>query len=93
MIRSFKNQQTYALFTGVFIKGVPDELRRRARAKLLSLNNAQQLEDLKLPTSNHLEALVKNRIGQHSIRVNNQWRLVFSWTSEGPEDVEFVDYH
>ena len=93
MIRSFKDQRALALFKGVFIKGVPDDLRRRARAKLLSLNNAQQLEDLKLPTSNHLEALTKNRIGQHSIRVNNQWRLAFKWTSEGPEDVEFIDYH
>jgi proteic killer suppression protein len=93
MIYSFKNQRTFALFRGKFVKGVPDDLRQRAKAKLQFLNNAQTLEDLRVPVSNRLEALKKDRLGQHSIRVNDQWRLVFKWTNKGAEDVEFIDYH
>jgi proteic killer suppression protein len=57
------------------------------------LNRAARLEDLRIPPSNHLEALQGDREGQHSIRVNRQWRVCFAWTESGPKDVEIVDYH
>jgi proteic killer suppression protein len=93
MIRSFKNSLTEAVFNGEIRKGFPADLIKVARRKLGYLNAAAVLDDLRAPPANRLEALKGDRRGQHSIRVNDQFRICFIWTTEGPEDVEFVDYH
>jgi toxin HigB-1 len=82
MIRSFACKETERLFN--------DESSRR---KLLLLHQARRLDDLRVPFGNHLEALKRDREGQHSIRVNNQWRICFRWQGEDAPDVEIVDYH
>jgi proteic killer suppression protein len=64
-----------------------------ARRKLRQLEIASQLDDLRVPPGNRLEALKRDRVGQHSIRINDQFRLCFRWTGQGPEEVEIVDYH
>jgi len=79
--------------TGSFGKGFPSDLVKRTRAMLTALDAAVELEDLRFPPGNHLEALKGDRAGQHSVRINRQWRLCFRWTPNGPEDVEIVDYH
>jgi toxin HigB-1 len=93
MIRSFKNSLTKAVFDGEIRKGFPADLIKVARRKLGYLNAAAALDDLRAPPANRLEALKGDRQGQHSIRVNDQFRICFVWTAEGPRDVEFVDYH
>lgn len=94
MIQSFKGRWAEALFQlespG---KGFPASLVRAAQRKLAMLDAAVRLENLVVPPGNRLEALAGNRKGQHSIRINNQWRICFRWTDAGPEDVEIVDYH
>jgi toxin HigB-1 len=92
MIQSFKCKDTGALFNG---RNVPRfrNVERQARRKLLMLNAAPELASLKVPPGNHLEALVGNRKGQHSIRINDQWRLCFVWQANGAAMVEIVDYH
>ena len=79
--------------TGSFGKGFPSDLVKRTKAMLTALNAAVVLEDLRFPPGNHLEALKGDRVGQHSVRINRQWRICFRWTPNGPEDVEIVDYH
>ena len=93
MIRSSKDATTEAAFAGRRVKGFPSDLFKRPRYKLLVLNAAAILEDLRSPPGNGLEALVGDRTGQYSIRVNDQFRICFRWTALGPENVEFVDYH
>lgn len=97
MIRSFRNEGTRDVFDDVRSKAAskicPAELWNVARRKLDQLNQAQTLEDLKAPPRNRLEALKKDRKGQHSIRINDQYRVCFRWTKAGPEEVEIVDYH
>ena len=93
MIKSFKDARTRSAFEGEALKGFPADLLAVTRRKLGYLNAASTLKDLKAPPGNRLEALRGNRAGQYSIRVNDQWRICFTWTAEGPEDVEFVDYH
>lgn len=77
---------------GHFGKGFPADLVRRTRAMLSALDAAMQLEDLRFPPGNHLEALSGDRAGQHSVRINGQWRICVVWTDQGPQDVEIVDY-
>ncbi|MBX3201593.1 MAG: type II toxin-antitoxin system RelE/ParE family toxin [Labilithrix sp.] len=91
-IASFKCSETQAVFEGT---GAPRfaNLSRVLERKLAMLNAAVALSDLRIPPANHLEALKGNRAGQHSIRVNDQFRLCFVWTPEGPANVECVDYH
>jgi len=92
MIRSFKDKKSARFFEGEDVKefrGFSEQLERR----LTFLNDAENLKDLRELRSNRFEALIGNRKGQYSIRVNKQWRLCFRWSSEGPEDVEVVDYH
>jgi proteic killer suppression protein len=74
-------------------RGFPPDLFRGAKRKLSLLAAAEELNDLRSPPGNHLEALGGDRRGQHSIRINDQWRVCFRWTAAGAEDVEVVDYH
>jgi proteic killer suppression protein len=74
-------------------KGFPANIARVARRKLVQLNSAALLSDLAAPPGNKLEALKGDLAGKHSIRINDQWRIVFRWTATGPEEVEIVDYH
>ena len=92
MIRSFRDSETEALFRD---ERVPrwDAIERPARRKLYYLNQARQLQDLRIPPGNRLEALKGGRKGQYSIRINDQWRLCFSWQAGDALDVEIVDYH
>ena len=93
MIRSFKNKETEAVFSGECPKGFPSNIVKTARRKLEMVNAAMRLEDLKAPPGNRLEPLERDRKGQHSIRINDQYRICFTWTADGPTDVEIVDYH
>ena len=74
-------------------KGFPSDLVKRTRAMLSAMDAAVVLGDLRFPPGNHLEALKGDRAGQHSVRINDQWRICFVWTEQGPADVEIVDYH
>lgn len=93
MIRSFKSAVTEAVAKGEIPKGFPADIAKVARRKLAMLAAAVNLNDLRVPPANRLEALKGNRKGQHSIRINDQFRICFAWTPEGPQDVEIVDYH
>ncbi|MCC6781095.1 MAG: type II toxin-antitoxin system RelE/ParE family toxin [Hyphomicrobiales bacterium] len=93
MIRSFKDALTEAVFRGQCPKGFPTDIFATARRKLGMLDAAVSLSSLRVPPANRLEALRGNRKGQHSIRINDQWRICFRWTKLGPESVEIVDYH
>ena len=92
MIRSFGDRATERLWLGQFVKAFSG-IEKQARRKLDMLHHAQDPADLRAPPANRLEALAGGRRGQHSIRINDQWRICFSWTKEGPEHVEIVDYH
>ena len=93
MIRSFKDRAPEAGFRGECPIGFPTGLVKIARRKLGYLDAAVDLRDLRIPPGNHLEALVGDRRGCHSIRINDQFRVCFRWTSQGPTDVEITDYH
>lgn len=93
MIRNFKDEVTAAAFDGKAGKGFPSNILRIVRRKLEMVNAAAVLADLRSPPGNRLEALVGDRKGQYSIRVNDQYRICFIWTDEGPADVELTDYH
>jgi toxin HigB-1 len=93
VIRSFRDKATEAVFNGEAPKGFPADLVKVARRKLRYLNAASQLGDLRSPPGNRLEALAGDRKGQHSIRINDQFRVCFVWTAKGPAQVEIVDYH
>ena len=93
MIRSFKDKRTEAVARGTIRKGFPADLLRRSMLLLNVLDIAARLDDLRSPPGNRLERLSGDRAGQHSIRVNDQFRICFRWTDAGPEDVEIADYH
>lgn len=96
MIESFGNRLAEDLFDDKIsrvTRGFPSELRRAVRRKLLYLNDAAELKDLKVPPGNRLEALKGDLRGFHSIRINDQWRVVFVWNSGSPRDVQIIDYH
>lgn len=93
MIRSFRDKATEAVFDGESPKGFPADLVKVARRKLRYLHAASDLRDLRSPPGNRLESLAGERKGQHSIRINDQFRVCFVWTTEGPAGVEIVDYH
>jgi len=93
MIRTFADKRTQLVFAGESPKGFPSGIVKVARRKLKMIDAAVVLADLRVPPGNQLEALAADRKGQHSIRINDQWRICFVWTPEGPADVEVVDYH
>lgn len=92
----FKDRDLEAFWEGPDVnppRRIPSQLRRIVYRKLQMIDAAADLRDLRIPPSNHLEKLQRDRAGQHSIRVNDQWRLCFTWTPEGAKGVEFCDYH
>lgn len=94
MIRSFKGRWAASILVDRRIpKGFPHGIASLARRKLVQVNNAGALQDLASPPGTRLEALKGDRKGCYSIRINAQWRIVFRWRANGPEDVEIVDYH
>lgn len=93
MIRTAKDKQIADLRAGKSFKGFPADLILRAQRKLAQLDAATQLNDLRVPPSNRLEALKGDRVGCWSIRVNDQWRICFTWENSDAYDVEIVDYH
>lgn len=93
MIRSFKDKETEAVFNGKFVRRIPQQITPLAARKLNQIHAAGNLEDLRIPPGNRLEALQGDRKGQHSIRINDQWRICFHWMATGAEAVEIVDYH
>lgn len=92
MIKSYRDKATEAFANGQFVKKFQG-FSRQAEKRLEILDAAEILGDLAALPSNRLEALSGNRAGQHSIRINQQWRICFEWPDDGPENVEIVDYH
>ncbi len=93
MIQSFADRDTERLFQREPVRRLPAELQRLLLRKLGLVDAAEQLEDLRVPPGNRLEKLKGNRAGQHSVRVNDQWRICFRWKDGNAYDVEIVDYH
>lgn len=93
MIREFRCKETEKIWNGEVSRRFPREIQEIARRKLRMMNNARSLEDLRIPPSNRLEALKRDRKGQHSIRINDQWRICFVWRAPDAHGVEIVDYH
>ncbi|WBV71442.1 type II toxin-antitoxin system RelE/ParE family toxin [Legionella pneumophila] len=93
MISDFSCKETKKIYDGTVSRKFPQDIQQRARRKLRMLNNAKVLDDLRIPPSNHLEKLVGDRAGQHSIKINNQWRICFVWQDGIVTEVEIVDYH
>jgi len=93
MIQSFACKETEAVFNEERSGRLPSNIQRRALRKLLLLHAATNVADLRVPPGNHLEALSGDRDGQHSIRINDQWRICFVWRDGHAHDVEIVDYH
>jgi len=93
VIVSFADRDAERLFLRQRVKRLDSRLHKKALTKLLLLDAARELDELRVPPGNRLEALKGDRIGQHSIRINDQWRICFVWTPAGPSEVEIVDYH
>ena len=93
MIKSFRDEEAERIWRGEASKKLPRSIQHVARRKLRMLNNAQSLEDLKVPPANRLEALKGDRRGEHSIRINQQWRVCFRWKDGHAHDVAIMDYH
>jgi toxin HigB-1 len=93
MIVSFRDDETATIWSGRRSRRLPGDIQAPALRKLRLLNNAKRLEDLRVPPGNRLEVLKGNRAGQHSIRINDQWRICFVWKDSHAHEVEIVDYH
>ena len=93
MITSFGSKETKKIWDGERVKGIPTELQEIARRKLRMLNNSQNFTDLQIPPSNKLEKLKGNLKEYYSIRINDQWRIIFKWDKGNSSDVEVLDYH
>ena len=93
MIDSFKCKETEKIWNRKFSKKFPPNIQVRARRNLIAINISESINDLRIPPSNHLETLKDDRTGQHSIRINDQWRICFEWKDGNAFNVEITDYH
>ena len=93
MIKSFRCKETKKIFERKFSKKLPTDIQENARQKLVILDSSTTINDLRIPPGNSLEELKDNRKGQHSIRINGQWRVCFEWKNGNTFNVEIVDYH
>ena len=93
MIRSFGSKETERLWRRERVGSIDSRIHRVALRKLRQVGSAESLEDLRIPPGNRLEELKGDRVGQYSIRINDQWRICFVWTDAGPEEGGIVDYH
>jgi proteic killer suppression protein len=93
MIKSFRDPEAERIFQRQRSRKLPPEIQRVARRKLLQIDAATRLETLRVPPGNRLEALSADRVGQHSVRINDRWRICFVWRGGDAYDVEIVDYH
>jgi toxin HigB-1 len=93
MIISFGNSDTDKIWNGIRVKKIPNEIQNIGRRKLRMINNSVDLADLKVPPANRLEKLSGDLKGFYSIRINDQWRIIFKWNSGNASDVEIMDYH
>jgi len=93
VIRTFANADTERVWRRQQVRRFGPDLQRMANRKLLIIDAAETLNDLRVPPGNRLEQLRGDRTGQYSIRINDQWRICFSWTAAGAADVEIIDYH
>lgn len=93
MIKSFSNKETEKIWNGIQSKKLPSEIQNVARRKLRMINNAQNISDLRIPPANHLEKLSGDLSGLYSIRINNQWRIIFNWENDNASEVQIIDYH
>ncbi len=93
MIEAFASDESEKIFRGQVSKKFPKDIQRTARRKLIYLDDAEDLQDLLAPPGNRLEKLKGDRAGQHSIRINDQWRICLKWSGNKAKNVEIVDYH
>jgi proteic killer suppression protein len=93
MIKSFRDKETEKIFNRLYSRKLPESIQHLARRKLVILDAATELNALRVPPGNRLESLRGNRKGDHSIRINDQWRICFKWKAGDAYDVEIVDYH
>ena len=93
VIKSYRDGDTLAVAQRRRVRKLPEDIQRRAQKKLMILNNATDMNDLRVPPGNRLEALSGDRGGQHSIRINDQWRICFVWSGGDAYQVQIVDYH
>ena len=93
MILTLGDKDTESIWNGIRVKNMPLDIQNVGRRKLRMLNNSQTITDLRIPPSNRLEKLSGNLVGFYSIRINNQWRIIFQWIEGQSEKVKIVDYH
>lgn len=93
MLKNFKSKETRRIWEGYVSLRLPRDIQQIARRKLRMLNNAKQLSDLRIPPNNRLEALKGSKMGEYSVRINNQWRICFKWLDGNILDVAIEDYH
>ena len=93
MIKNFRCKETERIFQREYSRRLPTDIQKTAFRKLRMLNRSSSIEDLRVPPGNRLEALSGSREGQHSIRINERWRICFLWRDGSAHDVEIVDYH
>ena len=93
MIVSFGSKATVKIWNGEWVKGLPEEIQEIGRRKLRMINNSQNTADLRIPPSNRLEKLKGNLRDYYSVRINNQWRIIFQWNNGNASEVKIIDYH
>ena len=93
MIVSFGTKETEKIWNGEYVKGLPSEIQEIARRKLRMINNSISIIDLRIPPSNRLEKLSGKKKDRYSIRINDQWRIIFQWSKGNASEVEIIDYH
>jgi proteic killer suppression protein len=93
MIKGFGDKESEKIWNGIRSKKLPSEIQNVARRKLRMINNAQDINDLRIPTANRLEKLKGDMSKYHSIRINNQWRIIFEWRNNDAYNVSIIDYH